>query len=264
MSKPWAPFHVSEVAKGVGIDLRISGEVKESLVSLLQSELKKITRNMEEKTLEKDSNRKTLDDPSRTRLGFNRTRGLMIDEIVNVESVSSAAVVSANEKLEDYLRSILISASEVASSEKMGTIKQRHLDLVLSSSESRNDSNFIDPAENANKEFHNDSLHPKFEVLTSVSMRTLVKQFSGKKLENDAIDELVLLYYDYASDIEYNLQKYINRGDVDRIRESYQKFEQLMMLGWMRRVLKIASEKADAQGSSLIRLDHIVAVDPWS
>ena len=146
----------------------------------------------------------------------------------------------------------------------MGTIKQRHLDLVLSSSESRNDSNFIDPAENANKEFHNDSLHPKFEVLTSVSMRTLVKQFSGKKLENDAIDELVLLYYDYVSDIEYNLQKYINRGDVDRIRESYQKFEQLMMLGWMRRVLKIASEKADAQGSSLIRLDHIVAVDPWS
>jgi hypothetical protein len=83
-------------------------------------------------------------------------------------------------------------------------------------------------------------------------------------MENDAIDELVLLYYDYASDIEYNLQKHINRGDVDRIRESYQKFEQLMMLGWMRRVLKIASEKADAQGSSIIRLDHIVAVDPWS
>jgi hypothetical protein len=100
MSKPWATFHVSEVAKGVGIDLRISGEVKESLVSLLQSKLKEITRNMEAKTLDKDPNRKTLDDPSRTRLGFNRTRGLMIDEIVNVESVSSAAVVAANEELE--------------------------------------------------------------------------------------------------------------------------------------------------------------------
>ena len=128
MSKPWATSHVSEVAKGVGIDLRISGDVKETLVSLLKLKLKEITKNMEDETLEKDPNRKTLDDPSRTRLGFNRTRGLMIDEIVNVESVSSAAVIAANEQLEHYLQKILYSASEVASNEKMGTIKQRHLD----------------------------------------------------------------------------------------------------------------------------------------
>ena len=99
MSKPWATSHVSEVAKGVGIDLRISGDVKETLVSLLKLKLKEITKNMEDETLEKDPNRKTLDDPSRTRLGFNRTRGLMIDEIVNVESVSSAAVIAVNEQL---------------------------------------------------------------------------------------------------------------------------------------------------------------------
>jgi hypothetical protein len=37
-----------------------------------------------------------------------------------------------------------------------------------------------------------------------------------------------------------------------------------MMLGWMRRILKAASEKADSQGSNLIKLDHIVAIDPWS
>ena len=47
MSKPWAPSHVSEVAKGLGIDLRISGEVKHSLVILLQSKLREITKQMD-------------------------------------------------------------------------------------------------------------------------------------------------------------------------------------------------------------------------
>ena len=263
MSKPWATSHVSEVAKGVGIDLRISGDVKETLVSLLKLKLKEITKNMEDETLEKYPNRKTLDDPSRTRLGFNRTRGLMIDEIVNVESVSSAAVTAANEKLENYHQKILYSASEVASNEKMGTIKQRHLDLVLASSESQNDGRLEEISDNLNLS-KDESMNPKFEALTSVSIRNIVKQFSGKKLENDAIDELILLYYDYASDVEYNLQKNIASGDIDKITDSYQKFEQLIMLGWMRRVLKNASEKADSQNSNVIRLDHIVSVDPWS
>jgi len=265
MGKPWSPSHVSEVAKGVGIDLRISGGVKEALVALLQSELQRITRNMEEETLEKDPNRKTLGDPLRTRLGFNRTRGLMIDEIVNVESVSSAAVVAANEILESYLQRILLSASEEASSEKLGTIMKRHLDLVLSDSKSNIGDELIKSETNSDNEFIADSINDsKFDVLTSVSLRNIMKQFSGKKLENDAIDELLLLYYDYASSIEFNLQKNISLGDLNEIRLSFGKFEQLMMLGWMRRILKSASEKADSQGSNLIKLDHIVAIDPWS
>lgn len=262
MSKPWAPSHVSEVAKGVGINLRISGDVKTRLVSLLQLKLKEITQNMELATLEKDANRKTLDDPSRTRLGFSRTRGLMIDEIKDVESVSSAAVVAANEELEAYLQSLLSLASLEASSEKMGTIKSRHLDLVLSSINSQHLQEDI--LETNNDKSREEIFEPNLEVLTSVSLRNIVKQFSGKKLENDAIDELVLLYYDYASEVEYKLQKNINAGDVDGVKESYHMFEQLMMLGWMRRILRTASEKADSQGSRTIGLNHIVSVDPWS
>jgi histone H3/H4 len=259
MSKPWAPSHVSEVAKGLGIDLRISGDVKNSLVTLLQSKLREITKQMELETLDKYPGRKTLDDPSRTRLGFNRTRGLMIDEISDVESVSSAAVVSANEELESYLRDILISASEIANEDRVATIKQRHLDIAFSDSATHNN---VQRSELSvvQEEKHN-PLNSKFEILTSVSLKNIVKQFSGKKLENDALEELILLYYDNAADIEYNLQKNIALGDIEEIKNSHQKFEQLMMLGWMRRILKSASEKAETQGSNIIKLDHIVSVD---
>ena len=62
----------------------------------------------------------------------------MIDEIEMVESVSSAAVVSANEFLEDYLMNILLSAAQEADKENVGTIKIRHLSTVASSSPNQN------------------------------------------------------------------------------------------------------------------------------
>ncbi|MEE2746879.1 MAG: hypothetical protein VX473_00215, partial [Candidatus Thermoplasmatota archaeon] len=81
MAKPWATSHVATVAAGLGIDHRISGDVKQQLVSLLEERLKDISREMEDQTLAADPNRKTLDDPVRMRLGFSRTRGMMIDNI---------------------------------------------------------------------------------------------------------------------------------------------------------------------------------------
>ena len=38
MAKPWATSHVATVATGLGIEHRISGDVKEQLVSLLEEE----------------------------------------------------------------------------------------------------------------------------------------------------------------------------------------------------------------------------------
>ena len=99
MAKPWATSHVATVAAGLGIEHRISGDVKEKLVSLLEGQLMDICREMEDKTLEADPERKTLGDPIRTRLGFNRTRGMMIDNVARVDSVGAAAVVAANEQL---------------------------------------------------------------------------------------------------------------------------------------------------------------------
>ena len=66
----------------------------------------------------------------------------MIDEIEMVESVSSAAVVSANEFLEDYLMNILLSAAQEADKENVGTIKIRHLSTVASSSPTINQTHY--------------------------------------------------------------------------------------------------------------------------
>ena len=89
MAKPWSTSHIGFLASEF-TDLRISGAVKEELVKLMIAELDNLVPTMEDETLEKFPERKTLDDPERTRLNYNRTRELMIERIKNLDSVGSA------------------------------------------------------------------------------------------------------------------------------------------------------------------------------
>tara|TARA_B100001996_G_C18659723_1_gene592589 strand:- start:330 stop:1118 length:789 start_codon:yes stop_codon:yes gene_type:complete len=261
MAKPWATSHISSVASGLGIEHRISGDVKNQLVDLLEHRLKMITREMENETLESDPERKTLGDPTRTRLGFNRTRGMMIENVLRVDSVGAAAVVSANEQLESYLLQLLRLASDAAAIERVGTIKPRHLEKA----QERMGGTAIDDT-NASTEISEDVVEEAMEgvsgeVLTPALMRSMAKRFGGKSLENDAMEELLLLYYDHAANIQHELQE--NLANASHIIRMIERFQSLSMLGWMRRMLKQAGERAEKSGSKTITLAHIVEVEPW-
>ena len=111
--------------------MRISGAVKQQLVELLCEELDRLVPQMESETLAQDPERKTLDDPHRTRLNYNRTRELMIDRIANIESVGSAAVQAGIEHTEQHLAKILKHAEAAAEKDRVGTIKPRHLEIAV-------------------------------------------------------------------------------------------------------------------------------------
>ena len=262
MAKPWATSHISTVANGLGIELRISGDVKTQLVDILEHQLKMITREMENQTLESDPERKTLDDPNRMRLGFSRTRGMMIDNISRVDSIGAAAVVAANEQLENYLLRLLRLSSDAAAIERVGTIKPRHLDKALEridgglskQENSETEEIQLDPIEDVMGEISG-------EILTPTMLRNMAKKFAGKPLDNDALEELLLLYYDHASNIQHDLQD--NLANASHIIQMIERFQSLTMLGWMRRMLKEAGERADRTESKTVTLAHIVEVDPW-
>jgi histone H3/H4 len=262
MAKPWATSHISAVASGLGIEHRISGDVKKSLVEILEYQLEKITREMENKTLEADPERKTLDDPNRMRLGFSRTRGMMIDNISRVDSVGSAAVVAANEQLESYLLQLLQLSSNAAAIERVGTIKPRHLDKarermhggIEKDDSSSNIETEVDPIEDAMEAVAG-------EILTPSLLKNMARKFAGKPLDNDALEELLLLYYDHASDIQHDLQD--NLANASHIIQMIERFQSLSMLGWMRRMLRDAGERAEKNNSKTITLAHIVEVEPW-
>jgi len=272
MAKPWATSHLAEVARGLGIDLRISGEVKEALVPILTRELEQVTRRLEEDTLTETPDRRTLSDPSRARLGFSRTRGMMIDNISRVDSVSAAAVVAANEAIESFLQRLLRSASEAAAVERVGTIKQRHLDKALqalgaheSANEDADGGGIVDAVKSEADPLE-ESLGAAAggAALTPSLLRDLAKRFGGKRLEAEALDELLLLHYDHAADIQHELQEGVLGGNAQAILDSMERFQTLMMLGWLRRMLVEAAKRCEVEGAPMIGLRHIVEIDPWN
>ena len=267
MAKPWATSHVSTVATGLGIEHRISGDVKEQLVELLDERLKEITRDMENQTLEADPERKTLSDPTRTRLGFNRTRGMMIDNVLRVESVGAAAVVSANEQLEAYLRTLLGSAANVASVDRVNTIKPRHLQKALDamghSGPSEEAMDAFTPSE-PERDAVGDALGDSTGVLTPQTLRQMARSFAnGKRINDEAIEELVLMFYDHVGDVQSEMKNGLLGGDPSNFIQKLDRLQSLFMLGWMRNMLKRACSNADAAGSKIILVDHVVNIDPW-
>ena len=113
VAKPYSSSHIAAVSSHY-TTMRLAGDVKTRLVTLLCEELDRLVPRMEEETLAQDPERKTLDDPRRSRLNYNRTRELMIDRINSVDSVGSAAVQAGIDHLETYLSQVLRHAAEAA------------------------------------------------------------------------------------------------------------------------------------------------------
>ena len=119
--KPYSPGHIGAVASNF-TDMRLSGAVKQKLVELMCEEIARIVPQMESDTLAQDPERKTLDDPERTRLNYNRTRELMIEQLSNIESVGSAAVQAGIEHIEKHLAKVIKHSEAAAEIESVATI----------------------------------------------------------------------------------------------------------------------------------------------
>jgi len=130
MAKPYSTGHIGAVASNF-TEMRLSGAVKQQLVELACDEIQRFVPEMEAATLAQDPERKTLDDPYRTRLNYNRTRELMIDQIENVESVGSAAVQAGIAQVEKYLSKLVYHAEVAAEKDRVATIKPRHLEIAV-------------------------------------------------------------------------------------------------------------------------------------
>ena len=261
-SKPWSTSSIGIVASQF-TDMRISGEVKKKLVDLLLEKLKHIVKEIEFETLDKDPSRKTLDDPRRERLGFSRTRGLILNQIKNVESVGASAVVCVNEELEKYLQQLILLSSRAALQNRVGTIKPRHLDRVLE------EFDFQIPDQN-NSQSNDEELEKKENISLNIgitsdssSMKRLCKSLAGMPVSDECVEELLLLYSDYAEELEYKLKGALFGNNLHAIHENMKKLEDIRQLGFLRRMLRQAGEKAREEGSKKVEVGHVIQIDPF-
>lgn len=270
MAKPYSAGHIAAVASTF-TNLRISGAVKEKLVELVISELDRLVPQYESATISDDSSRKTLGDTKRTRLNYNRTRELVIERLGNLESVGSSAVQMAIEDLEDYLSTIIRRAANAAEKNRVGTIKPRHLDAVISSNQTENngeDETNLDEIDGSvqpideSEEAISDALGGG-HVLTPSTLRQMARKFAGMPVTNEALEELLLLYYDVVEDTEHALRKGIVAENPEPFIEHLTRMQDLMRLGWMRRMLKRSGELALERGYKRVDIEQVVHLDPF-
>jgi len=274
-AKPWSPSHIAAVAAPF-TDLRISGAVKSQFVDLLVARLNLAVPRMEQETLSQDAERKTLDDPQRTRLGYSRTRGLMVERIEHVDSVSAAAVTAACEELESYLRELLRACETVCTNHSMGTIMPRHLEEALS-----NIGQSIPHEEEANEAGEQGPIGQEIEakiggaaddpleglagggsgVLTPATLRQMARSFAGMKVDADALEELILLYYDEAGDLQHRFKNSLTGGNPADSMPTLERLDELAKMGFLRRALKETGEMAKDSGARSISIHHVLKLD---
>jgi len=260
MAKPYSTSHIGFVSSGF-TDMRLSGAVKEQLVVLLVAEIDKMVPTMEAATLAATPDKKTLDDTKRTRLNYNRTRELMIERLGELESVGSQAVQAGIEHLETYLKKTLHAAESAAAKDRVNTIKPRHLSAVTTTSTEQSES-----TESVAVEVEEDILEGQVSgsALTPSVVRKMARSFAGMQITDAAIEELLLWYYEVVDETGQNIREHAQLGgNPATFIDALDKMKDLMMLGWIRRMLVKASEDAEERGYKRIDVEQLIHLDPF-
>ena len=257
VAKPYSTSHIAAVSAHF-TTMRLSGAVKERLVTLLCEELDRLVPRMEDETLSQDPERKTLDDPRRSRLNYNRTRELMIDRINNVDSVGSAAVQAGIDHLEDHLAQLLRHASEAAERDRVATIKPRHLDRAVLNTKPAEGEDDNEPSQEAGaaEEY---AASQAGGLITPTALLSMARSIARMSVSKDALDELLYLYAEVLEDLEEDIRKHAQLGSNPvHFIESINAMKGMMTLGWMRSRLKRAAEHAQGRGAKGIELQDVI------
>ena len=260
MAKPYSSSHIGFVSSGF-TEMRLSGAVKEQLVEMLVAEIDKMVPAMESATLAATPDKKTLDDTNRTRLNYNRTRELMIERLSDLESVGSQAVQAGIEHLETYLKRVLNNAEMAAAKDRVSTIKPRHIQIT-STVESDAQTEETTSAE----EVEEDVLEGQISgsALTPLALRRMAKSFAGMQITDAAVEELLLWYYEVVDETGQNIREHAQLGGNPAVFiESLDRMKDLMMLGWMRRMLVRAGKDAEERGYKRIDVEQLIHLDPF-
>ena len=260
MAKPYSTSHIGFVSSGF-TDMRLSGAVKEQLVEMLVAEIDQMVPSMEAATLAATPDKKTLDDTNRTRLNYNRTRELMLERLGELESVGSEAVQAGIEHLETYLRKVLHAAESAADKDRVNTIKPRHLSSVTVANEGNSEE-----GEQQAVEIEEDVLEGKIggSALTPSVVRKMSRAFAGMSVTDDAVEELLDWYYEVVDEVGQNIREHAQLGsNPAAFIDAIDKMKDLMMLGWMRRMLVRAGENAEERGYKRIDVEQLIHLDPF-
>ncbi len=81
------------------------------------------------------------------------------------------------------------------------------------------------------------------------------------KVDSDALEELILLYYDEAGDLQHRFKNSLTGGNPADSMPTLERLDELAKMGFLRRALKEAGEIAKTAGARSITIQHMLELD---
>ena len=101
-------------------------------------------------------------------------------------------------------------------------------------------------------------------ALTPSVVRKMSRAFAGMSVTDAAIEELLLWYYEVVDEVGQNIREHAQLGaNPATFIDAIDKMKDLMMLGWMRRMLVKAGEDAEERGYKRIDVEQLIHLDPF-
>ena len=101
-------------------------------------------------------------------------------------------------------------------------------------------------------------------ALTPSVVRKMSRSFAGMSVTDAAIEELLLWYYEVVDEVGQNIREHAQLGaNPATFIDAIDKMKDLMMLGWMRRMLVKAGEDAEERGYKRIDVEQLIHLDPF-
>ena len=152
-------------------------------------------------------------------------------------------------------------AESAAAKDRVNTIKPRHLSSVTVAHEGDSEE-----GEQQAVEIEEDVLEGKIggSALTPSVVRKMSRAFAGMSVTDDAVEELLDWYYEVVDEVGQNIREHAQLGsNPAAFIDAIDKMKDLMMLGWMRRMLVRAGENAEERGYKRIDVEQLIHLDPF-
>ena len=92
----------------------------------------------------------------------------------------------------------------------------------------------------------------------------MAKSFAGMPVTDGAIEELMMWYYEVVDETGQNIREHAQLGsNPANFIDALDKMKELMMLGWIRRMLVKAAVDAEERGYKRIDVEQLINLDPF-
>ena len=101
-------------------------------------------------------------------------------------------------------------------------------------------------------------------ALTPMALRKMARSIAGMPITDGAVEDLLLWYYDVVDETGQNIREHAQLGsNPAAFIDSLDKMKDLMMLGWIRRMLVRAGKDAQERGYKRIDVEQLIHLDPF-